>query len=226
MIFQYIRRNGPLPKGIVHLGAYTADEVPWYMQSGAEFVIWAEANPEMWATTKKSLARYPNQYLFEGAITDKDDGEIVFHIYNHPEASSIFVPGKDLNIWYPEHQNVRTAVVPTITLDTLVERSGYPIEKIGYLALDIQGAELMALQHGGKLLSSPGLAYVQTEAIYGEYYVGGVHGSELFKMMEEYGFELVETERHTPTYKDVANKIARGELTPIDQMNLLFKRKS
>lgn len=217
-----------MPTGIVHLGAHHLQELAQYNASHAEFVVWAEANPELhgWIRHRlNSIGGHTKHYLCDRAITDADHEHITFRIYNHTEASSIFDVGSELNIWYPDHKVAREVQVMTITVDTMLENFDIPVSMVNYLSIDIQGAELLALKGAQRLLNSPSLQYIQSEAINNDYYKGGVRGNDLVDYLAKYNFEVIESERHTATHPDVQRKISNKELTPVDQLNILFKRK-
>jgi FkbM family methyltransferase len=218
------------PTGIVHLGAHQLQEMSIYRNARPKFIVWAEANPDLhrWienVINNENRAWPPTkQYLCKKAITDLDHKEITFRVYNHTEASSIFPVGSELNIWYPEHKVSKEVKVMTLTVDTMLEEFNIEVDTVDYLSLDIQGAELLALKGAQRLLKSQSLKYIQTEAINNDYYEGGVRGDVLVEYLGKYGFEVINSERHTATYPGVATKIAKGELDPIDQLNLLFER--
>lgn len=181
---------------MVHLGAFDAAELDFYLAHGATNVVWAEANPNYWELLDKRFADKPGQHLFKGAITDKDDEDVTFYRYNAPEASSVMLPGSDLGRWYPYHAVSDSVVVKTVTVDTLLRRLNIPFSSCSYFALDIQGAEMLALRGADTLLKDPGLRYIYMEVCEAEFYVGGAIRKDLEVLLDTYGFALADIDKN------------------------------
>jgi len=218
--------------GVIHLGAYNLEELPIYTEQNKDMpILWVEANPEKWQGIQATLKDYPNQHLFEGAICDVDDQEMSFKIYNHKEASSLFHPGTDLSVWYPEHQVQSEILVRTITLDTLLHRlysTEYPI--FNFLNMDIQGAELLALRGAKNLLSKlKHVEYIYTECTKATFYEGNFSDlNEIKKELLQYNYELVHLDKsvHKATYPHIQRLIDTGDYPEVAQYDVLFRRKS
>lgn len=225
---KYIDKYNIKFTGVVHLGAYNAEELPLYLQYGADYVIWVEANPEKCPGLKFGLSQYPNQHLIQAAITDKDDEEILFNICNHKEASSIYNIGDDLSLWYPDHRMVDQVMVPTITVDTMMKRLGIQPETCNFLNMDIQGAEHLALAGAHNLLTSPFLEYIYTEVVWADFYQkGSALKKKIDNVMESYRFNLVEIEKdvHKAANPAVQAQIDQGLYPEVAQADCLYIRR-
>lgn len=212
-------------EGVIHLGAYNAEELPLYLKHGAAYVIWVEANPEKWPGLQAGLCNHANQHLVKAAITDKDDQEITFNICNNKEASSIYDIGDDLALWYPEHRMVDQVLVPTITVDTMMKREGKAPDTCNFLNMDIQGAEHLALAGATSLLTSPSLQYIYTEVVWADFYEkGSALKHQIDQTLEQYGFVLVEIELdvHKAALAEVQHKIDAGLYPPVKQADCLY----
>lgn len=204
-----ISEFGLKPKRIVHLGAYYADELLEYENVNPEFVVWAEANPKLWPMLIDKFSKSPCKHaLVQRAITDKDDEDIEFNLFNHDEASSIFDIGSELNKWYPNHRVSETVSVKTITVDTMLERLEVDPNGIEYMSVDLQGAEILALRGAHKLLEGEALKWVQSEVVFSEFYKDGADGDAVKALLEGYGFFPLAHEQHNDPY----------------QFNVMFKR--
>jgi len=223
MLYKYIKDLGFKPKGVVHLGAQHLQELDDYLWSEPEFIIWAECNPELYSSVSlkllECLRKYPNikQRLCPDAIYNVSNKEIDFFIYNHPEASSVFREGVELCDYYPGHSISKVVKVKTITVDDMLDKFKVDENKVDYLSMDVQGAELLAIEGAVKLLTSKNLIWVHTEAVYNQYYDGGANGKDVVTALEKYGFEIYKIHEHSSTYSSV---------TKVNQSDILFKRKN
>lgn len=225
-LLERLLENGTLkPKGVLGLGAEFAQEAPLYAKAGAEFVLWIEASAENLPLARAELAKHTNQVLLHNAVWDKDDEELTFNIYNARSSNSLFTNDK-MQMWYPRHHVERSEKVKSITVDTALERSWLPKAPPDLLVMDLQGAELRALEGAKKLLAGKGLAHIVTEAVTEPLYRGGCLLSDLDSFLGSYGFHQVELMRHEVSiwYDEIGAAIARGELAPIPQFDVLYVR--
>ena len=98
--------------------------------------------------------------------------------------------------WHKE-----TIKVETITIDTLIEENEYIISDFQLLNLDVQGAELMALEGASNTLDN--VNYISTEATWDNPdYIGNVMYDELKAFLESKGFREEEIINHGPDWGD------------------------
>lgn len=199
--------------GVVYLGAEWAQEAKVFNDYGASFVFWVEALYSNIPHAEYNLRPFPNQKIVHAAICDKDYSQVDFYIYNHPAASSLFQK-KDMNKFYPEHDIVGSVKVMGMTVDTLLELHDVRMSEVGLLAMDLQGAEMMALRGARKLLNSPSLKYICSEVVWEPLYEGGALKSEIDEFLKDYGFYEIDSEGHTP--------FPGQEMTP--QADILYAR--
>ena len=180
---------------VVELGARACNESRAFAEllPGADIYAF-ECNPDTLNVCRQSIRNYPNVHLMEYAVTDKC-GSISFFKTDptrtkttwadgNPGASSLFhASGK-----YPVEQYAQIEVtVPAVTLHRFM--SDHSLETIDLLWMDIQGAELLALQGLGELISK--VKIIQTEVEFLEIYQGQPLYRDLRRFLEDHGFRLL-----------------------------------
>jgi FkbM family methyltransferase len=119
--------------GIVHAGAHLAEEWGEYRDAGFQRMVWIEPNPAL----AEQIAHH-GLYVLNlalGAVT----GEGTLHITERSIQSSLLEPVK--------YTVKNTVPVQVVRLDELTANT----EGCNVLILDVQGAELQALEGGGSL---------------------------------------------------------------------------
>ncbi len=157
-INEWLRRHSITVTGALHVGAHECEELSFYHALGlqSEAIVWVDAIPVN--VTKARERGIPNVY--QAVITDKDDEEVVFHISNNVQSSSVL----DLHTHAQEHPQVvyvdelRTQ---SVTLDTFLERNHLDASRYTFWNMDIQGAELMALKGAPKAIQYAKALYVE-----------------------------------------------------------------
>ena len=195
-------------KGAVHLGACKAEERHEYKACEIDRAIWVEANPDLLPIIRKNLYDFDENFknVFDYAISDVDDSTVDFKIiypddrqnyHNFPEqgncgCSSLLSLGKHKE-YYPHIDEVSQVKVNTITLDTLFKRHGFNPQDFEFLNMDLQGAEMKALEGMKKYLESGSCKVIYTELAFEELYIGGAKASEIDEFLSGYGFDRVDT---------------------------------
>lgn len=171
-------------KGILHVGAHTCEEAPLYHSIGMADanILWIEANSDL----------IPKQQtnILNAVISNQDDEDVIFIITNNMESSSIL----ELHTHFIEHPHIREIdrrYVKTKTLNTLFLENGIPYDKYDFINLDIQGAELKALQGATKIL--PHINAIYSEVNEKELYKDCALVHQLDAFLMQYGFQRVAT---------------------------------
>jgi len=127
------------PRGVIHVGANTCQELPLYLAHGIENRIWIEPNEQL---------EFPKgEYIRHVAIGERCGRTKLNLASNNSESSSILEPilhkDKYKNI---EFKGVIDNVI-VYTLEHLLSEQtiNMVLNRLNYLVLDIQGAELKAL---------------------------------------------------------------------------------
>jgi FkbM family methyltransferase len=186
-----LRRHRARVTGVIHVGGHKGEEAASYAASGIDTVFWVEANPELIPGLRENVAPLGGVVL-QGAVSDRDGDAVKFHVTDNFQSSSILLLGTHRE-HYPHIQVTHDVELRTTTLDTLLAEQ--PIERVNYLDLDIQGAELLALRGARRLMGQ--IDYVYTEVNREEVYVGAPMVEEIDDFLSEFRMRRVET-RWTP----------------------------
>ena len=153
------------PRGTLHVGAHLAEEADEYEQFFFTPVIWVEAQANLISHCLSQVQKYPkkNHEFFQGVIWNKSDVLLSFNVANNGQSSSIFEFGSHKQK-YPEIEMVQKNLVNTTTLEKLIPKN----LQFDFINLDIQGAELQALEGLGPRIRDIKWIYteVNKEALY------------------------------------------------------------
>jgi len=130
-------------ENILHVGAHEAEELDDYILCGAKKIHWVEASRELSTKLAKRLDRSIHK-VTNAVVSNEDDKEVTFKIANNTQSSSILDLGEHSNLFpgiYYTHGEKRL----TKTLNSILIEDKF-LDKINFLNIDIQGAELLALQ--------------------------------------------------------------------------------
>lgn len=176
-------------RGVIHVGANTGQEAELYYRYGLN-VLWIEPIPEVFATLKLNVKKYPKQVCFQTLASDSD-GEIVdFNVANNGGASSSIFPfDAHVEMW-PDVTYEATLPLETQRLDTLFGKEDIDLELYDALLVDTQGAELKVLKGLGDSLAQFDLLIL--EAADFSAYEGGCSASELTEYLRPRGFVEVD----------------------------------
>jgi FkbM family methyltransferase len=179
-------------RGIVHVGASLGQEINQYNDAGIEDVIWIEADPEIYSALCERLKPYPHSRCFQACISNQDGLPVQFKVTSNQGQSSSILNLKEHAIFYPNIVVVREVQLQTVTLDTLLQQEGIEVSgKYNFLNMDIQGAELLAMQGMTKNLHK--FRYVYLEVNKRELYEGCALEEEVDNYLKESHFKPVES---------------------------------
>ena len=177
------------PRGIIHIGAHEGREIEKYLEMGVEKVLFIEANPKVFERLKKKIAGIPNVQAANCAISNKC-GSVTLHVTSMDQSSSI-LPLKHHKELYPDIKETHQVTVRSTTLDVLLKESKLSPFEFNVLNIDIQGAELLALQ--GALDTLKYIDAINTEINYEELYEGCALINQLDEFLSKHGFDRVAT---------------------------------
>jgi FkbM family methyltransferase len=186
---ELLKKRGIRIDGVLHLGAHIGQEAEVYAASGARRVVWVEANPELIETLRKNVSKFPGQSAHQAAVSDLDGLTVDFHLASNGESSSL-LRMKTHQKHYPHIPQYASIPVKTTTVDTLLKSAGIPGGELGFLNMDIQGAELKALQGMSDYL--PHVRQIYTEVNFEELYEGCCLFQELTVFLLTIGFSLTD----------------------------------
>ena len=185
--FDTIVRKYGKPKGILHVGANTGQEAEAY-DKHTKKVVWIEALPHVYEKLLEHIKNYPEQIAIKACISDQDGVKVLFHESNNEAQSSSFLELGTHKTAHPEVHYIQDHAMTTIRLDTLLNNSelidfGHDLD---FLAMDIQGAEMLALKGLGNRIHQFKYIYLEVNTTY--VYEGCALMPEIVKYLEEFGF--------------------------------------
>lgn len=156
--------------------------------------VWAfEPTPELAHELK--LQAPPNYHVIEAAIA-LYDGEAVFHLNNNDSTSSLLLNNPDGKwIGGEDIEKIGEVRVQTMRLDTFLNRHG--IQKVDWLKVDAQGADLDVVESAGERLSDVSCVTMEVTVGITEQYVGSTRKEAAVSFMKRNAFALVRAESQT-----------------------------
>lgn len=171
--------------GILHVGAHTGEEAESYQHCGVNKVVWIEGNPELIPALKDHVVPYGHQVI-QALVTDHED-IIPFNVTNNFQSSSIFEFGTH-TVVSPDVVFTKQIRLRSVRLDKLAANNDF--SDLNFLNMDLQGAELLALEGMGGLLKQ--FDYIYTEVNVDELYVNCARLPELDAFLHAQSFQRVE----------------------------------
>jgi FkbM family methyltransferase len=197
-LLRLCQEHSVTPRGVVHVGAHEGTEISAYQQMGVQNVLFVEANPVVFDRLQANLAAVPNVRVANCAISDRN-GTVDLHVTSFDQSSSILQLKQHQEI-YPHITETHQVTVQSKTLDTLLQELEINPSDFNILNIDIQGAELLALQ--GSINWLKYVEVINTEVNYEELYEGCVLIDQLDEFLEAQGFHRVATTTPHPSWGD------------------------
>lgn len=172
------------PKSVLHVGAHDAEELQDYESYGWLPVEWVEAQPDKAQLLRERLPKL-NHRLTEAAVWNEPNISLELKVMTNSASTSLF----NLGTHSKEHPDIKfshSITVKTATLDSL-----FPNRSFDLIALDIQGAELRALQGFANQLNKTKWIYCEVNSQ--ELYEGCCTVKQLDEFLAHFGFKRVAT---------------------------------
>jgi FkbM family methyltransferase len=150
------------PRGVIHVGANTCQELPLYLEHGIEHRLWIEPNKDLYFPIGETIVHV--------AISEYCGSSDFYYASNNGESSSILPPILHNEMYKGIAFDKVNYSVPTYTLGQILNEQIINTTCLNYLVLDIQGAELKALKGLGKYANH--FDVIITEAYTEELYLG------------------------------------------------------
>ena len=175
-------------RGAFHIGAHNCEELFFYSRLCLTMndIVWVDALP--WKVEEARNRGIANVY--NAVITDRDDDEVVFHVANNGESSSVLEFGTHTS----EHPDVfynSRMQCKSVRIDTFLQRNCISSKDLNFWNIDIQGCELMALKGAVDNLVHVDVLYLEVNEK--ELYKGCGLMNELDEMLRLYDFQRVIT---------------------------------
>lgn len=159
----YLKSIGKTVHGVLHVGAHECEEKEAYNNEGIadEMIYWVEGNHDK--VVKMQEKGIPK--LFESLILNEEkdvDFYVTRNLFNPGNTESSSILPFDLHQHYYPHVQVQEVKhLKTVTLKHLIEKESFPIERLNFWNLDIQGVELEALMSAGEYIRFADAIYVE-----------------------------------------------------------------
>ncbi len=178
------------PRGVIHIGSHEGkEEIALYQAMGVQKVLFIEANPVVFERLKVNIAGIPNVQAVNYAISNLN-GTVNLHVTSMDQSSSI-LPLKLCQEIYPNIKETHQVTVQSRTLDTLLQELQLQPSNFNIINIDIQGAELLALQGATNVLKH--IEAINTEGNYKELYEGCALVDQINEFLEMHNFTRVAT---------------------------------
>lgn len=191
--------GGPLPRGVIHVGANTGQEHVMYDRMGLKHELWIEPEPSLYKKLVEHLHgcrhnRHPVFHTFNVAC-GSERGRGTLRIFSDDgHSNSLRPPKRQLEV-HPETTVVGEVEVPVERLDDIVRPLG--IQNFNILVVDTQGHELDCLKGAEETIR--GMDYIQAELATIELYEGCAIMEEVNGWLAERGFRQRLVEWRGPT---------------------------
>ena len=193
-------QNKIFPRGIIHVGAYEGKDIKTYQELNISKIIFIEANPTVFERLKTNIAEASTDVQAVNYAISNQDGQVKLYVNSMGKSSSI-LPLKFYRNIYPNIKETHQLTVESKTLDTLLQELGLTPGDFNILNLDIQGAELLALQGATNLLKYIDAVY--TKVNYEELYEGCALADKIDEFLAENGFgKIAEATPFHPSWGD------------------------
>lgn len=172
-------------KGIIQLGAHYSEELPIFQSLGISDFVFIEPLPHAFKIIQEKTKDIPGAILYNVACSNEEGQmEMFVDSTNEGQSSSLLEPKLHLEVanWvvFDRRETVEVKKVDNLEFDR---------SKFNCAILDIQGAELKALQ--GAIETLPYIDIIYTELNYTELYSGCCLVEDLDKFLAEFGFKRV-----------------------------------
>lgn len=189
LFIQEMAEHGIQPKGVLHVGAHEGKERDRYREKKISPIIFVEANPDLARSLAERFSSDKDVVVVQAAAADRS-GEAIFNITSMDQSSSLLNLKQHLDL-YPKIGVEKKIKVRTETIDNIVSEAKIRPEDINLLVMDIQGAELLALQ--GAIRQLQNIEAIQLEVNYSELYEGCPLIHDIDEFLDEKGFSRVKT---------------------------------
>jgi FkbM family methyltransferase len=175
-----------MPTGVFHLGASTGQEAESYFKCGVGRMVFVEALPDVFQELVRHIAQFPEAKAINACIGLIDGEALPFHVSsNAGESSSLFKFGLHRQ-FHPDVSFIHDIPVVTTRVATLIQEHGIDLVDYDFLNIDLQGAEMIALQGMEDHLAKIKYVYIEINTDY--VYEGIALAPEIDAYLATFGF--------------------------------------
>ena len=204
LVFRYLRGKQPSEFDLSEVAKFITAEKPTIVEAGAfdgrdtfafaqrwpgGHVYAFEPLPTLATKVRNATVGCQNVTVVESALSPNEEETLVLFSFDpvttEHGSSSLLPPGDHLEV-APEILFNKEVTVPAITADIWHKSVGSPV--VHLLWLDLQGAELMVLQHGRELLEATQCCHIEVSRK--PLYQGGATFEDVKRFFISCGFRL------------------------------------
>ena len=177
-------------KGIIHIGSHECEERSNYIDYfhiNDSQIIWIDA---IYEKVQQMKQIFPSIIIYNECISNIDNEDVSFMITNNYESSSM-LNFKTHSIEHPSIVETHRIKLKTKTLNTLFNENNLVPSNYNFMNLDIQGAELMALEGSTNIL--PYIDYIYCEVNIKELYENCALIDQIDSFLLTYNFKRIQT---------------------------------
>lgn len=158
-----VKKHKIKTSGVLHVGANFGQEAEIYDELGFEKIFWVEGYPEFVDKLKDNVGYRKNHQIIPVMISDIDGEELVFSVASNTGSSTLLQPTEEWHKTFSEIKIVDKAKIVCRRLDDVLEcqLDKNDLEKIEFLVLDVEGAELKALNSMGVFIKKINYALIE-----------------------------------------------------------------
>jgi FkbM family methyltransferase len=183
-LVSFIEQSGPV---VFDVGAHRGQSIRAFRHMWPDSTITSfEPDPLLARRLRNAWRGVPGVDIVESAVLDSD---AIVSLFQFESSDLNSVLDRSPGSWIREDFKTGEVAVQSLTLDGYC--SDNKVERIDYLKVDVQGAELQVLQGAEGLLSNRAIKYVLLELTFYDLYDGGARPSEVFASMESAGYRFV-----------------------------------
>ena len=148
-------------RGIIHVGAHDCEERIKYLINFHSVtdndIIWIDAYKNKVEEIKQ---KNPTIRIFNECISNKDNENVVFKLTNNIQSSS-FLNLKEHLTEHPDIYEIEKIEMKTKCVKTFYDENNFRYDQFNFMNLDIQGAELLALEGSHEILNYIDYIYIE-----------------------------------------------------------------
>lgn len=182
---------------IIEAGTASGDSTLEFIKMWPKCTIYGfEACPSNYDSAQKLFLNHKNVHIYPYALSNIN-GEIEFYVSQANAGTSSLLKDNFGNISFPDHFNTdqepreghyqdSPVKIEAVTLNSFLPKIG--VEKVDYIWLDTEGAELLILTEATQILKS--VRVLSLEINFQEFRKGSVQFPELHQFLISQGFSL------------------------------------
>jgi FkbM family methyltransferase len=178
--------------GVIHVGAHLAQELEDYHKHGIERIIWIEANHNLHQDLLQNTVNHIGSSIVFCAAFNEDKKALELNISDINGQSSSLLDFEEHTVEHPHIKMTGKITTLGFKIDTVIEKKGFDRKLFNFVNIDIQGAELIALQGMEEQLKFLDYVYLEVNEKY--LYKDCALIPEINEFLEARGFKGVAAE--------------------------------